>query len=84
LWIAVSEYGVSKPVFFKFGIAVNKDLRAYLNVYYTGTSEVYPKTPQKGKKSCFGPIRTAKNLKLPKKRKTTKLPTATADQKFLG
>jgi hypothetical protein len=44
LWLAVSGYGVSEPVFFKFDLAVNKELYKYL-----------PKSPKKRKKIVFWP-----------------------------
>jgi hypothetical protein len=62
LWLAVRESGISEPVFFKAGLAVNKDvyISKYLPVLYK-----FIQKHHKNEKIVFlgyvGPIRRTKN-----------------------
>jgi hypothetical protein len=47
LWLAVSESGISEPVFFKANLAVSKEM--YISKVFQYFI-IYTKTPQKGKK----------------------------------
>jgi hypothetical protein len=78
LWLAVIE---SETVFFKAGLAVNKEVYSFkclpvLHLTWFGICTL--------RKGYVGLIRRTKNLILPKGRKSNKRPTYTADQKILG
>jgi hypothetical protein len=93
LCLAVSESSISEPVFFKTGVAFNKQVNSSkcLPVLH----KFIQKTPRKRKnrvlarfgvctlrKGYVGPIRRTKNLLNPKGIKSTKRPTDTADRNF--